>query len=123
MATARDDAAHSTRVLERVAKAYDVRDAPRVTGFLIANPYLGPLLIEAREQIERFFPSSRKPAVDLVVDSESEDHEQIFVSIAECATAAELLKRLRAFDETWWLDAAPRSRGKLLIDIDTAAMR
>lgn len=123
MSSARDEAASHSQVLERVAEAYTFRDAPGVVRFLAAHPYLGPLLLEAREQIDRFFPSSRKPAAALVTDPESENHEQIFVSIAECATAAELLKRLRAFDESWWLDALPRARGKLLIDIDTAEIR
>jgi hypothetical protein len=96
--------------LQRLERAYRFADKPTILHFLADNPFLVPLLFEAREAIEQFFPGT-PTSLEVLPDPITGDdyHRQLMIFIESDLEAVQAVDRLREFDDQWWLDVVPRT--------------
>ena len=102
------------RALERF---YTLRGSYEVGEFLWRHPFLVPLLLEARAEIEQVF-SNAEVALQVIANPEEPDFEQLFAYVSAALDPIEALLRLRQFDDAWWLRASPRAAGKFCIYLE-----
>ena len=83
------------------------------------NPQLVPLLLEARENVERVFGSDAPVVLAVVENPEAADSlPELFVYIQTPLPVAAAREKLEQLDEEWWLDALPRAGGRLNIALE-----
>src|SRR5262249_11405891 len=99
------------------ASLYVFRNANDVTSFLEENPFLIPLLQEARIQIKRYFPDS-DVVLEVVTDPEIMGEKELVASIVVGQNVEEACDTLDRFDEEWWLDASDRAEGQLHVGLE-----
>ena len=89
-----------------------------VINFLENNPFLVPILLEARGQIHKYFPNSHL-YLQSINDPEF-DNPQLAVYIVrpENMNSEKLLDTLDRLEDDWWMDAEGRSQGKMFIGFD-----
>ncbi len=102
----------------RIESVYDFGDRDEVLGFLDLHPFLVPILIEASEIMPDYFPHGYALALDLSIDPEFPEDRVLFAFVRSRMRADEALDHLDWLDRGGWLDAAPRARGELVIDVD-----
>lgn len=109
----------SPEYVDLVRRGYDIRDYPAVSTFIQQHPYLVPLLLEARYQIDLYFSSWVPVLLEVVTDPEEGDRA-LFARIQTNLAPDSALRRLTMFWEGWWLDALPQAHGALHFDIGDA---
>jgi hypothetical protein len=83
------------------------------------NPHLVPLLLEAREQVDRVFGSSAPIVLEVVENPEAADSSpELFAFIQTPLPVPAAREKLEQLDEEWWLDALPRAEGRLNIALE-----
>jgi hypothetical protein len=83
------------------------------------NPQLVPLLLEAREHVERVFGSDAPVVLAVVENPEAVDSlPELFVYIQTPLPVTAAREKLEQLDEEWWLDALPRAGGRLNIALE-----
>jgi hypothetical protein len=83
------------------------------------NPQLVPLLLEARQQVERVFGSDVPMVLEVVQNPEAADaSSELFAYIQTPLPVPEAREKLERLDEEWWLDALPRAEGRLSIALE-----
>lgn len=102
--------------LQTLEKSYKIIEPERVFEFLKERQYLLPLLLEAREEILKYFPQSSL-SLELKADPEAEDNSQLILYIQTNLPFKEALDQLDKFDEQWWLDKVDQAKGNLCIDL------
>lgn len=106
---------------ERIASLADLyrfNDREAVTGFLHQHNFLVDLLIEAREHISTHFGPDTPTVLEVFYDLDDEHGEpELFALIETTLPAEEAAVQLDRLDETWWLDALPRSQFILTITL------
>ena len=101
-----------------LADLYRFNDRAAVTDFLSRHDFLVDLLIEAREHIRTHFGPDTPAALEVVYDPEDEHGEpELFARIETTLSAEEAAVHLDRLDETWWLNAVPRSQFILTITL------
>ena len=85
--------------------------------FLNEHSFLSTVLRDARDWLERYFPSNAL-TLELISDPEAEDDRQLVLSVVSDLSPAESLERLDHFDRNWWLDAMSGAHGKLCINLE-----
>ena len=101
-----------------LADLYRFNDREAVTGFLHRHDFLVELLIEAREHIRTHFGPDTPAALEVFHDPEGEHGEPDLLALIETTLPPEeALMRLDRLDETWWLEALPRSQFILTITL------
>jgi hypothetical protein len=100
-----------------IGEWYSIRRRIEVSAFLEAHPCLVPLLLEAYDEIAQHFGPS-PVFLEVVTDPEATDDRQLVAFIRTDLEPTEALARLDRFDKSWWLEASPRSRGKLCIHLE-----
>ena len=101
-----------------LANLYRFNDREAVTGFLYRHDFLVDVLIEARDHIRTHFGPDTPTALEVFYDLDDEHEEpELFALIETTLSAEEASMQLDRLDETWWLDALPRGRYILQIDI------
>ncbi len=104
--------------LASLADLYRFNDREAVTGFLSRHDFLVDLLIEAREHIRTHFGPDTPTALEIFYDLDDEHEEPDLLALIETTLPAEEASvQLDRFDETWWLDALPRSQYILTITL------
>jgi len=103
--------------LQLLELIYSFRNLREVQRFLETHKFLAPLLIEAYFEIGKYFPN---PRVFLEVDTDPEEanDQQLVAFIAINCAPNEALRKLKQFDEDWWLDALDRAQKKLSINLE-----
>ena len=105
-------------VVEADAVGYAVPETPSARRFLDENPYLVPLLDEAKARILDYFPD---PEITLSVESDNEVNiqgEQLAMLIGTTLSPEDALEKLKRLDKDWWLDKVAQARGKLVINVE-----
>jgi len=99
-----------------IEQAYHLQDRDEVLCFLEAYPFLVPLLLEAYDNIQAYFPDS---SLSLAVVEEADDtsEPQLVLHIRTPDTPEEAFMALNELDEDWWLDALPFARGHMFINV------
>jgi hypothetical protein len=83
------------------------------------TPHLVPLLLEARQHVERVFGSDAPTVLALVENPEAADSlPELFVYIQTPLPVLAAREKLAQLDEEWWLDALPRAEGRLNIALE-----
>ena len=101
-----------------LADLYRFDDREAVTGILYRHDFLVDLLLEAREHIRTHFGPDTPAALEVFHDPEDEHGDpELFALIETTLPAEEALMRLDRLDETWWLEALPRSQFILTITL------
>jgi hypothetical protein len=114
--------APSLSELERVRQHFVFRDvdyvfkrpAP-VEDFLRQNPFLINLILEAREQIRRYFGADRTLVLQPFYDPEDPQNRQLILLIQTPGGFEEVRPLLDQMNEGWWFDAVERAQGSLEI--------
>jgi hypothetical protein len=103
--------------LEALAQVFVIENPLAVSAFLDHNPDLAPLLLEAHDAIERYFPdSSGTPSVlRVVIDPELIAQQDLVLAILPQVDPEEAFTRFMAFMDGWWLDAQARAATQLII--------
>lgn len=101
-----------------LADLYRFNDRAAVTGFLHRHDFLVDLLIEAREHISMHFGPDTPAALEIFYDLDDEHEEPELLALIETTLPAEeAAVHLDRLDETWWLNAVPRSQFILTITL------
>jgi len=101
--------------LKSIEADYVIHSRSEVAGFIEAYRLRG-LLLEAIKPLNAFFGADSIKALALVTDDE--DSESLFCLIITPGEMKEARRRLRSFDEDWWLGNSVRSGGKLNFDFE-----
>lgn len=108
----------STSIEQLQAAGFIVRRPDEVMDVLTKHPYLIPLLLEAHEVIPRYFDLTEPVVLNVIYDYDAEEEQrELYAYIPIKASHEEARRRLRRFDEEWWLDALERANDLLTIDI------
>jgi hypothetical protein len=95
-----------------------IEDATTVNGFINSHTYLKELLIEASEEIKKYFPEAEL-ILEVISDPESDENsDELVLSILTDLEVRESIKRRNEFDRDWWLKNIRRTKGNLCIDIE-----
>ncbi len=101
---------------EKLAELYQFREEKEVEAFLEKHPYLVPLLLEAREQVARYFGPETPVMLKVFYDSEDDEGAELFGLIQSKLSYEEARERLAQFDQGWWLENS--SRGDCWLNIN-----
>ncbi len=100
-----------------IENLYIFREANEVTSFLEENPFLIPLLQEARMHIKRYFPAS-DVVLEVVTDPEIMGEKDLVAFIVVELDVDEACDTLDRLDDEWWLDASDRAQGQFHIALE-----
>ncbi|HEX8220512.1 MAG TPA: hypothetical protein VF914_15055 [Chloroflexia bacterium] len=94
-----------------------VVDEERVSQFLEEHPFLLPLVVEARAQLNKSFPDAQV-SLEVSSDPESDEgDENLVLSVQTDPKRDDALERLRQFDKSWWLGKIREAQGMLAITL------
>lgn len=96
-----------------VIEGYDQSTDPDVVTYLRPFPWLVPLLVEARGDIDRRFGSDARVLLEAVTDLEEGD-QALFVRVRTDLPYPEVMQRLTEFWETWVFNKVPPKDGHLI---------
>jgi len=108
IAKRRDDLSHFLRCDQQVAvikQHYQANDWDRVEKSFQADPSAVGLLVEAEPHIRRVFGEGVEVLLDMTPDASGSDHPFLYARIWAGEARLEVSRKLRRFDERWWLDA------------------
>jgi hypothetical protein len=103
------------RSLERL---YTFRRRAEVSWFLEKYPFLVPLLLEAYSEFGSHFGPYPQVFLEIVSDPEVQGLVELFGYVVTRLTAEEAGKRLRRFDQDWFLNQLPQVKGLLNFDVE-----
>lgn len=107
-----------TERIAPLADLYRFNDREAVTGFLQQHDFLVDLLVEARAHISMHFGPDTPTALEIFYDLDDEHEEPGLLALIETTLPPEEASaQLDRLDETWWLDALPRSQFILTITL------
>ena len=108
----------STLDIQVLSELYVLRDYTEVAQFVRQHPQLISPLLEAVERIDQLFGASTMTKLDIVRDPESHNQGELYAFIQTNLAVDEALKRLRRFDEGWWLTALPYTECMLTFSLE-----
>jgi hypothetical protein len=104
-----------TRSLEQL---YTFRNGVEVSRFIERHPFLVPVLVEAYSKIESCFGLYPQVFLEVVNDPEVQGLVELFGYIVTRLSPEETGKRLRKFDQDWFLNQLPHVKGLLNFDVE-----
>src|SRR6478672_4894131 len=85
-----------------------------VEAFLSQHPTLVPLVEEAKQAVQPYFPDS--PLVlEMFEDPEFGDPPKLHLVIVPTTDPLDAVSRYQRFQRAWWGTTAPRAQGRLAI--------
>jgi len=93
-----------------LSNMYKLRRPNEIRDFLQDNEYLNPLLSDAYNNLQSYFPGS---TIFMEVE-----HGELVISVGTKLPPEQAIENLDKFDEEWWLDACIDSRAKLCITVE-----
>lgn len=106
------------RSIDKLLQWYKCRDDASIRTYLTNNPSLTKLLEEAGERIRKYFGPDVRVVLDIIKDSEMDDHERLFVFVQTDLSVDDALGYLDELYEQWWLDALSTVQPKISIDVE-----
>lgn len=109
--------------LQSIEQLYTFIERDGVFQFLEDHDFLAPLLLEAHDRIDDYFPSSHlflSVVVDpeaVLTDDAASNVDTLVLSIATRLDPIAAMEKLDQLDHNWWLDALPQAQGKLCINL------
>lgn len=101
-------------VLENPLEQFELKNADKVNQYLRQNPFLLPLLIEAKSQIARLFGLEAKTAIEVVADP-SDGSSQLYLIVSTSLSSEEADDLFEKLDQEWWLEASERAQFRMNI--------
>jgi len=86
--------------------------------FLQKYPSLAPVLLEAHDNITKYFPNNPPVFLRLNIAPEDLSEDELVASVASGLEVDTAVDMLNEFDEGWWLAALTRASGKLCITLE-----
>jgi hypothetical protein len=112
------DAANISKILAlETVYNYQFDNQSEVTGYLIHNPELIPMLEAIPEKVLSYLPDS-KLFLNVETDPEIADDISFYVWVIPNDEPKEAYKKLKAFKREWWLANSSSVRGKLFVALD-----
>src|SRR5687768_182782 len=93
-----------------------LQDRKRVLAFLEQHSSLQPLILEAHDEIRKYFPDSPL-TLEVLADPEFPANPQLVLYIVTRLHADEALGVLDQLDETWWFGAMHRAGDQFSINL------
>ena len=93
------------------------RNDAEVRIFLSGHPHLQPLLDDAHQQIRVYFPDS-PCCLEVIHDPEATGRRQLALLIRTPLAVPAAFKKLKEFDNSWWLPNLSRAQGDLCITLE-----
>ena len=94
----------------------EVRDREEVIRIILEEPYLDNLIREATKRIMEHLPNSHL-SLEYFLDPE-EGWEQVVMGINTGLEVEKAIDYYNNFTESWWVKEVPRSKGKLVINLE-----
>lgn len=98
--------------ISKVSSLFNI-DNPQISAFIASNLELTDLLIEADEQVRKWFPSEDL-RLDFIDDMPSKLELSIFVSLSD----DEAFSKFDKFNENWWFPCSKEATKHLFIVLD-----
>ncbi len=89
------------RPIDVLRRAYELRDAPAVEGFIRSNEHVARTLEGAREGIARVFGPDARPTIEVITDPEN-GHDSLLVVVQTGKSVPTSLAALHRFHEECW---------------------
>jgi hypothetical protein len=106
-------------VVRSLQQLFVFRGYSEVERMTEGNPQLVPLLLEARQQIARVFGPDAPLVLEVVPNPEASDAlPELFLYIQTRLSVRDAKEKLAQLDDEWWLDALPRSEGRLNLALE-----
>lgn len=102
--------------LEPLEKLYIFRSPDEVLDFLQKYPFLVPVLLEAPEKIQPYFPSARL-FLELFQVPEAPDNSHLIISVSTDLAVEEAIETLHQLDGAWLLNLPNRILRKIATDV------
>ena len=103
----------AARMIDDVEWLYAVPDWDGVRAFLLANPDVVPLVVEAAAEVRARWPEERSLALDILHDAEDETAAgELYAVVPTVLPPEEALPRMARFRQEWLNDAARRGKGR-----------
>lgn len=103
--------------LQDIASVYSLRNAENVIIFLKKHLFLTSLLIEAKSYIDKYFSNSAT-FLDVETDPEEPNGQQLVALVETDASPEEAYRKLKQFNEDWWLKVIASAQMKLCISVE-----
>jgi hypothetical protein len=103
--------------LGTLAQRYQLRNAPSVYAFVRNDPALVGLLLEARDQLERWFPDT-PTFLEVNRDADAPHACRLCLSVGSTLDVEAVCQALDQFDHHWWLKNLDRACGRLTITVE-----
>ena len=106
---------------QKLKRLFVVGDQDQVQKILKTYPSLMPVLLDAHQNIQRYFPGSEvmlNPTVD--PDGLTGDNEELVVSIGTHLDGKEAIKTLEQFYDDWWPHPPNEATDKIAIGLELA---
>ena len=103
---------------QSLERLYTFRNGVEVSRFIESHPFLVPILLEAYSKIESCFGLYPQVRLEVVNDPEVQGLVELFGYIVTKLTPEEAGKRLRRFDQGWFLNQLPHVKGLLNFDVE-----
>lgn len=108
----------ATTIEQLKAAGFTVRQPEEVATALAANPFLLPLLLEARRRIPHYFDLTEAVSLGAQYDWDAEEETLVLlVRIPIRASFEDAFGRLRRLGEAWWDEAPDRAHELMVIDV------
>ena len=104
------------RALRSIQELYALSHPADIFRFFQQHPSLAPLVWETAHVLHRVFGPYVRLSLHLVRDPETGD-EELFAFVHLEASVEEALRKLRMFDEEWFLDQQEEANGLFNVDV------
>ena len=103
--------------LYHLEQLYTFDQSGIVKDYILKNPNLAGLLLEAYSELSRFFGSNPTVKLAVTIDPE-EGFRELFAYVKTTAPVGEAIDKLDAFDAEWFLDNLYRAENKLNFNLE-----
>ena len=105
--------------LQKLKQLFVIGDQPRVQRVLKTDPSLLPVLLDAHEYIQKYFPDSQVK-LDAAADPYgiTGDNEELVASICTSLEGKEALEKLGQFYDDWYPHHASEATDKIAIGLE-----
>ena len=110
-----DQNSPSETVTKYLSVEFVIENSSAVAAFVRANRLLG-LLLEAVAPLKAMFGDATIKVLTLVADGEGS--ENLYCLIVTSGDMEEARRRLKSFDQEWWLSHAVKGAGRLNFDVE-----
>lgn len=105
------------RDIVAMARDYTIRRPDDVYDFLKKEPSAIALVSEAHERIREHFPQGNI-FMEVLRDPGSPIERELLISISTSLLPSDAIRKLDAFDDSWWLGASRTSPADICIKVE-----